>query len=96
MPGDDQDGVADRHQGALFAAAAGELVVRDPRKVLVRAAEMAASPRVAPGQGLPSPVVAALLRPADWRALGANLAQETRWPAVGKRDIWVPISAMIS
>jgi hypothetical protein len=40
---------------------------------------------------LPLPVVAALLRPADWRALGADLAQDTRWPGVGKRDMSVPV-----
>src|SRR6266567_9302119 len=57
---------------------------------------MAASPMVPPSQGLPLPVAAALLRPADWRALGANLAQDTRWPGVGKRDMSVPVSARIS
>ena len=70
--------------------------MRDPRKVLVRAAEMAASPRVAPGQGLPLPVVPGLLLPADCRALGAYLAQDTRWPAVGNRVMSTPISAMSS
>jgi len=62
----------------------------------VRAALAAASPRVPPSRGLPWPVVAALLRPADWRALGANLAQDTRWPGVGQRDMSAPVSARIS
>ena len=96
VPGDDQDGVADRDQGALFAAAAGEPVVRDPRKVLVREAPMPASPRVLASQGLPLPVVPGLLLPADCRALGAYLAHDTRWPAVGNRVMSTPISAISS
>src|SRR5215813_3782491 len=57
---------------------------------------MTASPRAPPSQGLPLPVEPGLLLPADWRAAGANLAQDTRWPGVGKRAISTPISAMIS
>jgi len=41
-------------------------------------AAAAASPMVPPSQGLP--VAAALLGLRDWRALGADLAQDIRWP----------------
>ena len=94
VPGDDQDRVADRDQGALLAPAAGDPVVARSQEVLVRAAPMPASPRVPPIQGLPLPVDPGLLLPADCRARGANLAHDTRWPAVGKRVISTPISAM--
>jgi hypothetical protein len=57
---------------------------------------MPASPSVPPIQGLPLPVLPGLLLPADCLAWGANLAQDTRWPAVGNRAISTPISAMIS
>jgi len=41
------------------------------------------SPRVLASQGLPLPVVAVLLVPADWLARGAKRAQAARWAAVG-------------
>ena len=59
VPGDGEQGVTDGDQGALLAAAP------EARKVLVRAALVAASPRMPPSHGLPLPVAAALLRPAD-------------------------------
>ncbi|MFI6263652.1 hypothetical protein [Micromonospora sp. NPDC051006] len=34
--------------------------------------------------------------PADSFTPGANLAQDTRCPAVGKRCIWIPVSARIT
>src|SRR5689334_16135593 len=57
---------------------------------------MTASPRVPAIHGLPLPVVPGLLFPADCFARGANLAHDTRCPAVGNRDISMPISAMSS
>jgi hypothetical protein len=41
-------------------------------------------------------VVAALVLPADWRVWGQNLAQATRWSAVGKQLMSTPSSAMSS
>lgn len=45
---------------------------------------MAASPMVLAIHRLPFPVLAGLLLLADCLALGAYLAHDTRWPAVGK------------
>src|SRR6266487_3857660 len=55
---------------------------------------MAASPRVAPIQGLPLPVELALILPAGALVVGVNLANDTRCPALEKRDICTPISAI--
>src|SRR5215469_12671905 len=57
---------------------------------------MTASPRAPPSQGLPLPGVPGLCLLADCRALGAYLAHDTRWAAVGNRDMSTPISAMSS
>jgi hypothetical protein len=57
---------------------------------------MAASPMVAPIQGLPLPVELDLVLPAEALVVGANLAHDTRCAALGKRPISVPISAMSS
>jgi hypothetical protein len=43
------------------------------------------SPRVAPSQGLPLPVAPLRFLPAELRSIGANLAQDTKCGAVGKR-----------
>jgi hypothetical protein len=51
---------------------------------------------VAPIQGLPLPVELDLVLPAEALAVGANLAHDTRCPALGKRPISTPISAMSS
>ena len=57
VPGDDQDGVADRDQGARFAAAAGEAVVTGAEEGLgpggadAGLAEGAGDPRVALADG---------------------------------------------
>jgi hypothetical protein len=69
---------------------------REPRKVLVLEAPIAASPMVAPIQGLPLPVELDLVLPAEALVVGANLAHDTRCPALGKRPISTPISAMSS
>src|ERR1039457_5189465 len=68
-----------------------------PRNDWVRPVLMAASPRAALRQGLPRPVALLPLRfPADCLTWGDHLAQETRWEAVGKTVMSVPISAMMS
>jgi hypothetical protein len=72
--GDDEQGVADRDEGALLAAAARCGGTREPRKILVRVAPMAASPWVPAIHGLPFPVPPALFLSADCFARGANLA----------------------
>src|SRR5215475_15861425 len=93
VPDEGEEGVADGGQGAFLAAALGGPPVAGGEEGLGPGgagrglAEGAAEP------GLPWPVVAALLRPEDWRARGANLAQDTRWPGVGKRDMSAPVSA---
>ena len=69
---------------------------RSPRKVSVRAAAVTISPRMAASQGLPLRVGLGLALPAELRSTGANLAQEARCPAVGKRVIPRPSSAMSS
>ena len=59
---------------------------RSPRKVSVCPAATAASPSTRASYGLPCPVVAVPLGlPADSLTPGANLAHETRCPAVGNR-----------
>src|SRR3954469_16866292 len=65
---------------------------RSPRKVLEREVTATISPRVAPSQGLPLPVDPPFFFPAELLSMGANLAQEARWPAVGKRLMSMPIS----
>jgi hypothetical protein len=92
VPGDGVDGVADRDQGALFAAAAGEAVVAGAGEGLGAGGADAASPRVLAIQGCPCRWCPGLLLPADWLALGAYLAYDTRWPAVGNRVMSTPIS----
>ena len=63
----------------------------------MRAAPMAASPRIRARYRLPWPVVPLpFFFPADSLTPGANLAQEARCPAVGNRLISVPISAMMT
>ena len=78
VPGDDGDGVADRDQGPLFTAAAGQPMIAGAEESFGPAAPRPASPRVPEIHGLPWPVLAGLFFPADWRARGAYLAQDTR------------------
>ena len=65
VPADGEDRVADSDQGAFFAAALDDPLVAGARKVLVRVAEMAASPRAPPSQGLPSRLPPDLLDQAE-------------------------------
>src|SRR5512132_1962923 len=70
---------------------------RSPRKVSVLLAATAASPSTRARYGLPCPVDPWPLRlPADSLTPGANLAHDTRCPAVGNRVMSVPSSAMSS
>src|SRR5512133_1781649 len=70
---------------------------RAPRKVLVLLAATAASPSTRARYGLPCPVDPRPLGlPADSLTPGANLAHDTRCPAVGNRVMSVPSSAMSS
>src|SRR5512132_1930796 len=70
---------------------------RSPRKVSVLLAATAASPSTRPRYGLPRPVDPLPLRlPADSLTPGANLAHDTRCPAVGNLVMSAPISAMSS
>src|SRR5512132_1771978 len=67
---------------------------RSPRKVSVLLAATAASPSTRASYGLPCPVDPLPLRlPADSLTPGANLAHDTRCPAVGNRVMSVPSSA---
>jgi len=61
----------------------GSPLSRGPGEGASKAA--ADSPKVPSGQGLPLPVVPGLFLPANWRALVANLAQDTKCPAMEKR-----------
>src|SRR5215470_17741131 len=59
---------------------------RSPRKLSVRAAPTAASPRTRARYRLPCPVEPLpFFFPADSFTPGVNLAHEHRWAAVGKR-----------
>src|SRR5829696_585562 len=89
--------VADGDQGALLASSFHDPPVAGAQgKVLVLEAPIAASPMVPPIQGLPLPVELDLVLPAEALVVGANLAHDTRCPALGKRPISTPISAMSS
>src|SRR5260221_12059909 len=68
-----------------------------PRNDWVRPALIDTSPRAALREGLPRPVALLPLRfPADCLTWGDHRAQETRWAAVGKTVMSVPVSAMMS
>src|SRR5580693_6352638 len=64
---------------------------RSPRKVWVRAAPLAAWLRAPRSQVLPWPFFPVRVRGPDWRAAGHSPAQDTRWTAVGKRDMSRPV-----
>ena len=97
VPGDVQDGSADRDDGPLLATSAGDTSITFARNVSVRPAtdrrltedsgEVAVARPVAP---LP------FLRPADSAMPGAKRAHDARWAAVGNRDMSMPTSAMIT
>lgn len=97
VPGDDQDGSADRDNGSFLAAS-----TRDPAVPLAQ--EGIGAPRVDSGVAqnprqvaVPCPVAPLpFLRPADSLTPGAYLAQDERWAGVGKRVMSTPISAMIT
>jgi hypothetical protein len=57
---------------------------------------LAAWPRALRSQVLPRPFFPALVQGPDWRAAGHSAAQDTRWVAVGNRNMSRPISAMMA
>ncbi len=82
--GDGEDLVADGDQGALLAASFHDPPVAGAQgKVVVLEAPIAASPMVAPIQGLPLPVELDLVLPAEALVVGARLAHDTRCAALG-------------
>lgn len=81
--GDGEDGVAGGDDRAFLAAAPGEPPVALGEEVWVREAPRTISPKVPPIQGLPLPVEPPFFMPAELFSMGANLAHDTRWPAVG-------------
>src|SRR5215472_14091825 len=68
---------------------------RSPRKVVVRAAALAAWLREPRSQVSPWPFFPARARVPDWRADGHSPAQDTRWAAVGNLVMSRPVSAMM-
>jgi hypothetical protein len=86
VPGDGEDGVADNDgdEGSFLSSSLGDPPVTGGQEGAGPGGRGGGLADGATEPGVALPVAAALLRPADWRALGANLAQETRWPGVGK------------
>ena len=94
VPDDDQDGAGDGDWALVLPRRRAIRWYRSPRKVAVRAAPLAAWPRAPRSQVLPWPFLPARVRGPDWRADGHSPAQDTRWAAVGNRDMSRPISPM--
>jgi hypothetical protein len=91
--GDGEDLVADGDQGAFGASSFHDPPVAGAQgKVVVLEAPMAASPMVAPIQGLALPVGLDVVVPAEALVVGARLTHDQRCAALGKRDISTPIS----
>src|SRR5690348_10350129 len=96
VPDDHQDGPGDGDLGLGLAAAAGDPpVALAEERVGAGGADggLAELPR---SQVLPWPFFPARVRGPDWRADGHSPAHETRWAAVGNRDISRPVSAMMA
>src|SRR5262245_9558110 len=92
VPDNDQDGAGDGDLGFGPAAAAGDALVAlaaEGRGAGGGLAEVAAQVAVALA------FLPVRVRGPDWWAEGYRPAQETRWAAVGKRDMSRPVSAMI-
>ncbi len=96
VPDDDQDGPGDGDLGLGLAAAAGDppVALAEER---VRAGGAGGGLAEGPRSHLsPWPFFPARVRGPDWRADGHSPAQDTRWAAVGNRDISRPVSAMMA
>src|SRR4029450_11597265 len=95
VPDNDQDGPAYRHDRLVGAASASDAPIALPKEPIGPPGSHGGLPKHAGALGLPCPVVAVPLRlPADSLTPGANLAHQTRCPAVGNRAMSTPISAM--
>src|SRR5260370_1382879 len=96
VPGDDQDGAGDCDLGLGLAAAAGDAVVPLAEEGLGAGGDVGGLAEGAAQPGVTLTFLPVRVRGPDWRAEGHSPAQDTRWAAVGNRDMSRPISAMMA